>query len=115
MGYSDIKEAFDDARDFATGANNLQLKRILLEIQSMVYDLQEENRELRIENHDLRNKEIVKSKLYMEGPMWRCEGDDYKYCPKCYGESEKLIPCNFTEAMIGQGYSCPVCKSFFTI
>ncbi|EHU4981309.1 hypothetical protein C6809_RS12320, partial [Enterococcus faecalis] len=47
MGYSDIKEMFIDAKNLASGANDLQLKSILLDIQGKVYELQEENRELR--------------------------------------------------------------------
>ncbi len=44
MGYSDLKEFLIDSKNLATGANDLQLKSKLLDIQRLVFDLQEENR-----------------------------------------------------------------------
>lgn len=116
MGYTDIKELLKDAKNIATGANELQLKSLLLDIQDKVYDLQDENRDLREENHSLKNEKILESELYKEGMVWRRAGNEYRYCPKCYGKDDKLIVCDeYNNRDFGHGYECPVCYSSFEI
>ncbi len=56
MGYSDIKEMLKDARNLATGANDLQLLSKLLEIQAVVFDLYDENRELRLQLEEVEKQ-----------------------------------------------------------
>lgn len=116
MAYGDIRDAFIAAKNFATGANDLQLKSVLLDLQDMVFELQDENRMLREENHSLKNEKILESELYKEGMVWRRVGNEYRYCPKCYGKDNKLIVCDeYNNSDFGHGYQCPVCYSSFQI
>ncbi|EKJ5004583.1 hypothetical protein IHQ33_05540 [Enterococcus faecalis] len=90
MGYSDIKEMFIDAKNLASGANDLQLKSILLDIQGKVYELQEENRELRNQINDLKQADIIKSDLIWSGNVYFYHGDG-PYCTNCMDSDSKLI------------------------
>lgn len=110
MGYSDIKELLKDARDIATGANNLQLAGLLIDIQGKVYDLQEENRVLREENHELKNQRITEDQLTKVGSFWKIAGKEYLYCPRCWGKDNKLVVCNDIKQTSAFTLEiCPVC------
>lgn len=63
MGYSDIKELLRDAKNFATGANDLQLKSVVLDIQDKVFELQEENRNLRDRINELKKEKLIESEM----------------------------------------------------
>lgn len=108
MAYSDIKELLKDAKNLATGANDLQLKSVLLDIQDQVYGLQEENRNLRIENEDLKNIKLLDSDLEFKNGYYTRKFDNRNFCSKCWDLNNKLISTN--ETNIGQ--YCPVCNSW---
>ncbi len=90
MVYSDMKEMFRDAKDFATGANDLQLKQILSDIQGKVYELQEENRDLREEIENLKNIDIVRGELKKKGNAYY-KADEGPYCLTCFDSEGKLV------------------------
>lgn len=108
MGYSDIKELLIDAKNLATGANDLQLKSVLLDIQGKVYDLQEENRNLRLENEELKNAKILDSDLKFQNGYYTRKSDGRNFCAKCWDLNNKLISTNETD----MGQYCPVCKTY---
>lgn len=113
MGYSDLKELLKDAKNLATGANDLQLKSILLDIQDRVYELQEENRELKNEIHELENDKILNSKLEYKNNAYYKKGEKTPYCSKCY-EADKVLISMQTNAAIYSTtwtFSCPNCKN----
>jgi hypothetical protein len=111
MGYQDIKQLMKDARDLAEGANDLQLKGKLLNIQSYLYDLLDENKNLRLENEKMRNDKLLRERLLKEGTFWKDpKKPDYLYCPVCWGKEEKLIPADyFKDSDYGEIFKCPVC------
>lgn len=88
MVYSDLKELLIDARNLATGANDLQLKSLLLDIQGAVYDLQEENRNLRDEIHELKNSSITDSELVFRDGVYKKDSD--VYCSVCWDKDKRL-------------------------
>ncbi|MDZ5758074.1 hypothetical protein RAK27_05325 [Carnobacterium maltaromaticum] len=112
MVYSDIKELLTDAKNFATGANDLQLKGILLEIQDEVFNLQEENKLLREKNNELKNATIIDAELeYHEGVYLR--GNDI-YCSVCWDTDKKLIRVRKV-GDTGKGstmYRCDLCNQW---
>lgn len=109
MNYTDIKELLKDARDFAEGANDLQLKGKLLDIQGALYDLIDENRDLRIENERLKNVKITESQMKQVGSFWKIEDKEYYYCPKCWGKDKRLVVCVFNKTYPVSTFLCPVC------
>lgn len=113
MVYLDLKELLFDAKNLATGANDLQLKNTLLKIQSDIYDLLAENQKLREENHELKNKKYIKDNLTY------CDGvyvDDYKrvYCAVCLDRDERLTRVwEKGRGPKGQKtFSCDICKTW---
>lgn len=114
MGYSDLKELLKDAKNFATGANDLQLKGVLLDIQDAVYELQEENRSLRNRIHDLENERIVESELiYRDGVYLK--GKDV-FCSACWDNSKKLVRVRedkrYKGSTIDVLFRCDVCNEW---
>ncbi|MFQ7654712.1 MAG: hypothetical protein ACLRKY_10795 [Enterococcus gallinarum] len=108
MGYSDIKEMLKDAKNIATGANDLHLKSLLLDIQDKVFELQEENKELREEIHDLKNDKIMESQLEYKDGYYVRNTDGRIFCSKCWDSEKKLI--STLEAEYGK--FCPVCDNY---
>lgn len=113
MGYGDLKELFKDAKNFAEGANNLQLKNHLLEIQNRMYELADENRNLRLQlEEEKRNKDIASELEYRENSYFL--KDKGPYCTNCWDVKKNLV--RKFETKIGfemrQGeYKCPNCKT----
>lgn len=113
MGYNDIKELLKDAKNMATGANDLQLKSLLLDIQDKVFELQEENRKLRDEIHELRNVKLIDSQLEFKNNAYYKIGAKIPYCSKCYEVDRKLVTLSATVPMYSTTYvfNCPNCKN----
>ncbi|GGC74670.1 hypothetical protein [Enterococcus wangshanyuanii] len=112
MGYTDIKEMFQDAKNLATGANDLQLKNVLLEIQTAVYELQEENRGLRNKIHELENEKILDSELeFHQGVYTR--GNEV-FCNVCRDKNKQLSRVRFSKKHDNgtNVYICDVCKNW---
>ena len=80
MGYSDLKELFNDAKNLATGANDLQLKSVLLDIQDAVYNLQEENKDLRNKIHELENNNNLEAELEYRNGVYTKGNDVFVRC-----------------------------------
>ncbi|MCA9765422.1 MAG: hypothetical protein KC455_03275 [Carnobacterium sp.] len=113
MEYSDIKDMLKDARNLATGANDIQTVNILKDIQLEVYDLLEDNRVLRDELHDLRNQKIQMENFEYSGEnnVYFKKGNNAEiYCPSCLDGSGKIIHMMLMEGYMNYIASCPVCK-----
>lgn len=112
MGYSDLKELLIDARNLATGANDLQLKSLLLDIQGAVYDLQEENRNLRDEIHELKNSSITDSELVFRDGVYKKDSD--VYCSVCWDKDKRLSRVRKVkkDSSGNVAFSCDVCNQW---
>lgn len=112
MGYSDIKEMLKDARNIATGANDIQTVNLLKDIQLEVYDLLDENRLLRDEIQEMKNIESSKKSMIWKGNVY-FQKNDGPFCTKCFDGEYKVIRMkvlpgwhsNFIEA------KCPKCHN----
>ncbi|WP_430596588.1 hypothetical protein [Enterococcus sp. DIV0175] len=112
MGYLDLKEMLTDAKNIATGANDLQLKSILLDIQGAVYDLQEENRNLRNKIHELESNEILDAELEYRNGVYT-KGKDV-FCSVCWDRDKRLSRVRKVKKSEkgNTAYSCDVCKQW---
>ena len=63
----ELQESFWKILDLVTGSNDPLLLKSVIEVQWELVVLQEENRNLRNEIHDLKNVEIIKSELEYKG------------------------------------------------
>lgn len=90
MAYSDIKEMLKDARNFAGGANDQQTVSLLKDIQLEVYDLIEENRELRNQIQELKNEKDISSKLEFANDAYYYNNKG-PYCTKCWDVDSILV------------------------
>lgn len=59
--YAEGREILKDIIKLANGINDMDLKNKIMELQSNFYDLNDENRDLRLENEKLKNIEIINS------------------------------------------------------
>lgn len=111
-GFGDIKELLQDAKNLATGGNDLQLKSKLLEIQTNMYELLEENKELRLAlEEEKRNKEISIQIVHKDNAYFYKE--DGPYCTRCWDVDKRLVRINKTQIgmeMRQGNYKCPNCK-----
>lgn len=115
MGYSDLKELLIDSKNLATGANDLQLKSNLLDIQGLVFDLQEENRELRNNLNDLKNENLLGLDLeYMNGVYRSLSNSKDIYCSVCWDRDKNLSRVRkVRQNDLGKtDFSCEVCKAW---
>lgn len=116
MGYSDLKELLVDARNLAEGAHDLQLKEKLLDIQGLIYDLQDENRELRLKIEEMENNQFVSSEIeYKDDAYYR--NDEGPYCTNCWDVKQKLIRLSKLSSSFSRigTHKCPNCETPYVI
>lgn len=87
--YTDGKEILKDIIALSKGLSDMELKNKILELQTMFYELNDENRELRLENHDIKNKEQMSNELVFRNGVYT-KGNDV-YCSVCWDNNKKLI------------------------
>lgn len=80
----------------ASSTKNMDLNTKIMQIQSEMYSLLDENRNLRLENERLKNKQIKKSQYqYTKGAYYK--GDDGPFCPVCFEKDDRAIHMKLTE------------------
>lgn len=90
MAYRDIKELLSDAKNIAKFSTDLQLKKAMQEMQDCIYELLEENRNLREEIHELKNVELTTKELVYRGNAYYHLGQG-PFCATCWDSQGKLI------------------------
>lgn len=76
--------------DLVSGSSDPILLKSVLEAQQDLIRLQEENRLLRQENNELKNKEITRSLLEHRGKAYYQNGEG-PYCTTCFGVEGHLV------------------------
>lgn len=89
--YSEGKEIVRDIVKLAQGISDMDLKNKILELQSLFYDLNDENRSLRIELEKLKNIQILENELkYRNGVYTKGNDTEEVYCSVCWDRDKKL-------------------------
>lgn len=110
--YSLTKDLIAEARQ----QKNMELAEKLLDIQELIFELREENDELKKKIKVLEEAEDVKSDLeQLENGLYvrkseREQGKKITYCPACYVDTKKLYP---VVKAIGNTKQCSKCHSVF--
>lgn len=76
--------------DLVSGSSDPVLLKSVLEVQQDLIRLQEENRLLRQENNELKNKEITRNMLEHRGNAYYQNGEG-PYCTTCFDVEGNLI------------------------
>lgn len=112
MIYSDLRQLVLDAKNLATGITDMELKSKINEIINAMYELQDENRDLREENHELKNAQRLTARLDFRDNAYY-DGEVGPYCSACWDGNNKLVRMKMT----GNGWNeylsakCPHCKN----
>lgn len=111
-----IYEAIKDAANIASKADNIELYRLLIDVQKESLDLLEENRQLKLKIAELEdNKGIDESLIYNNNSYFLKDDTRYiePYCTRCWDADRKLIRLHIEEWPDRSNLSgeCPSCKS----
>lgn len=111
----DILASIQNAVQLAERANDLDLKRALVESLERVQSLREENLALKEENAKLRGQLSLRDELKFDSSVyWR--GNDGPYCPTCYDEKGKLIRVQGAGSFRGRPrWRCVSCNNTFEV
>ena len=105
-------ESFKDAISIAQKADNIELYRLLLDIQKDALDLFEENKNLKDEIKNIKNNiELEKNFQKIEGKTYYIfqDGKYKRYiCSNCWDNKQKIISINLGT---NGSYECNVCKN----
>lgn len=110
--YSDIKELLNDAKNIASGANDLQLKSLLLDIQQELMELFDENRNLREKIIELEKDNTLESNLEFHGNVYYNVSNKRFYCTSCW-DSDKVLSSAIDVTPtkhLYKGFWCERCK-----
>lgn len=104
-----LVEDFKETVKIIQKIDNLDLYKKILDLQSEVMDLMEENKLLKSQ---LQNKELL---IFQDSAYWTKKEDDKldgPFCPRCWDYESKLV-----RLISHTGYhpKCPQCKNFVEI
>lgn len=109
MAYPDLKNMLKDARNFATGANDIQTVNILKDIHLGVYDLLDENRELRLELEELKRTRKKTEGIKKIGDFYYIPKDNDPICSKCWEVDQIIV--HALEVGEWETFTCPNCQT----
>jgi hypothetical protein len=105
----------DNAKEIARAIqeiNNPDLFKRVLALHSDIVGLVEENRQLRDENQELKEKIRLKGVMKFQEPFWYQPGDKIPYCPGCWESNAQPVHVivEWQDAAGKNIWRCPVCK-----
>lgn len=111
-----VYDAIKDAVSIAQKADNIELYRLLIDVQKESLDLLEENRQLKERIKELEdNSKIGESLIFQDYHYYKIEDKDFKepYCSNCWDSNKKLIRVHVNIWVSGKGIAnrCPNCKT----
>ena len=104
-----IYEAVKDVAQIVQKADNIELYKMLLDVQKMALDMQDEVTKLREENKALKDMtEFAKKIERHENTYVTLNDDEAKtlYCSCCWDSDKKLIQVNVSD---DGSFKCPKC------
>jgi regulator of replication initiation timing len=107
-----------DISQVVKNLNNLELLKQIIDLQTAVFEHQQENlrlsRELMDARERLDTKDKLKLKRFGDVHYFVVEGEDVQYCSPCYATKKQLVPLPNGEPWNG-GFRrvCPACKNIF--
>ncbi|MEO2552971.1 hypothetical protein [Enterococcus casseliflavus] len=104
----DFNKAIENLIGLATGSKDPLALNAVMEVQKQLILIQEENRVLREELHDLKNDRIIESQLEYKDGYYVRNTDGRMFCSKCWDSEKKMI--STSEGDLGQ--FCPVCDRY---
>lgn len=90
--------------------DNIELNRRIVNLESEVFDLIRENRDLNDKVEELKTLFAISKKMIFKSPFYYTEGDEIPYCPKCWETEKKAIHLLVEDVAAGLRYDCPNCK-----
>lgn len=107
-----VTEKLTSALEIVAGTKDVLAIQAVIEVQKDLSLILEENRELREENHRLKNIDILRQELSYKGNSYY-KGVEGPFCTTCFDNDGKLIRLILTmniddEYLIG---NCSVCSS----
>lgn len=115
---SAVKDVYDLVRDLVDEAKrqkNLELQEKLMDIQSLIFDIREENEQLKSRVAELEKCSILESELeLLDSGLYvkkteKESGKNIRYCASCFQMHGKLIPVALGNRIL----VCPNCKTAF--
>lgn len=135
VGYSDVSAILKDFGTLVKKSKDVEMNNKMLDLQRLVYDLimEKGNLELQVKNlkmslaklneDNLHRKELTRYKQFwvanesVKNQLKNRNGgiiDDnilqFVYCPKCYGNSSKLVSVENVRWSGNLELICPVCQ-----
>lgn len=94
---------------------DIELNSKIIDLQSDVLELLEENHRLRQEIANNENEDKIENSLFVKGHFYyrkNNELEDGPFCTACWDNNKKLIRCHISESFGGVKMAdCPVCKN----
>ena len=102
--------------ELASGTKDHLLLNAVIDVKKDMIDLLEENYQLRIENHELKNQAIISSELKMiRNAYYRGKDLEGPFCSVCWDKDSKLIRMHvFQKGSCSTLFKCGVCGTSYT-
>jgi len=108
-----IYELAKDAVSIASKADNIELYKMLIDVQKESLELLEENRQLKLKIKELEgSSEFTKLLTFKYNCYYKPDDKNFDepFCTNCWDNNNKLIRMHKYEDSIGPRVTCNVCK-----
>ncbi|MBR2566588.1 MAG: hypothetical protein IKE29_18505 [Paenibacillus sp.] len=100
---SDIKEV----ATIVQKADNIELYKKILDLQSEAMNILEQNNNLKAEVRELRDRFEIQEKLTFKNNKYWISNDEGPFCTKCWDVEKKLVR---HQDLYNGYYTCPNCR-----
>jgi len=108
-------ETIKDVVTVVQKADNIELVKQVLSLQSQALDMIEENRELRERVRVLEATLNLAKKLSFRAPFYFAEGEDVPLCPRCWEIDHRAVHLQGPFRVTGLRWDCPQCDKTFLV
>lgn len=107
-----LYENFKDVVGVVQKLDNIELYQKILDIQAQALELSNSNIEKDKKIKELEGKLDGARKMKFDGKFYYIEGEEYPYCPGCWGSKKRKTHLVIDKSDASTSYKCPTsdCK-----
>ena len=107
-----IIETITDLVGLVKKIDNAELNSKIIDLQSQVYVLNEENSQKHLRIKELEELLSVTDKIVFRNPFYYFEGENDPLCPGCWDGNKKVV---HLLGESGRSQHCPICDNKYVI
>jgi hypothetical protein len=108
-------ETVKDVVSLVQKADNIDLMKQVMSLQTQAYEMLNENQSLREKISALESTLSAAGKLTFKAPFYFADGDETPICPRCWEVDRRTVHLHGPFRVTGLRWDCPQCKREYLV